>query len=391
MLNSSEVLVYNILDNHLMKFNSLQLSQYRNYTQQRLDFNSGVNVFLGQNGQGKTNLMESMFLMIRGQSFRPAKFESYILKGKSEAFLRASVEANDLTHNLELALKENKKKYSLNKKNTSLARISNLFPCVLFSPESLASVKEGPEQRRQLVDEVLANQGFSQLISDYKRALKQRNRLLMQNKKADEPMVGFQQMLDSLDVSFLKLATQLTAKRVYALRELITDFQEIFREILSKNVDISVDYLVSGDNSLQDNESQIYQKLSQRREELLKAEISSGTSLIGPHKHDICFLVNQEDGRFYCSQGQQRALILAFKMAQIQHHKTKKGFYPILMLDDVLSELDNEKRYHLVNFLKTIDSQIFITTTDLNFKFPFQETDLNIYTIEDGVASVFSN
>ena len=78
-------------------------------------------------------------------------------------------------------------------------------------------------------------------------------------------------------------------------------------------------------------------------------------------------------------------------MAQIQHHKNLKGFYPILMLDDVLSELDNEKRYHLVNFLKTIDSQIFITTTDLSFKFPFKETDLNIYAIEDGVASVFNN
>lgn len=374
-----------------MKFTSLQLTQFRNYNSQNLNFNSGVNVFLGQNGQGKTNLMESMYLMIRGHSFRPTKIESFILKGCKACYIRAQVEANNLTHSVELSIVDSKKKYTLNKKNSSLAKITNLFPCVLFSPESLASIKEGPEQRRLLIDEVLTNNNQSRLLSDYKRALKQRNRLLSQNKKSEKSLPGFFQTLESLDISFLKLATQLTAKRVQTLRELLPRFSKIYCEIISKNVDISVDYIMSGTNIIDFDESQIYQKLSQRREELLKSEILAGSSLIGPHKHDICFLVNQEDGRFYCSQGQQRALILAFKMAQIHHHNEKKGFYPILMLDDVLSELDNEKRYHLVNFLKTIDSQIFITTTDLNFKFPFNETDLNIYSIEDGVASVHSN
>jgi DNA replication and repair protein RecF len=129
--------------------------------------------------------------------------------------------------------------------------------------------------------------------------------------------------------------------------------------------DISVDYLISGESALNWSDSQVFDALKKRHQSLALQEVAYGGSLVGPHKHDIKFLFNGNDSRFYCSQGQQRALILALKIAQIVYHHQVHKTYPILLLDDVLSELDMKKRMRLMKFLEQVSAQILITSTDL--------------------------
>src|SRR6185312_16818402 len=167
-------------------------------------------------------------------------------------------------------------------------------------------------------------------------------------------------------------ATDLTWQRLEALRAILEDLNQAMNSISkNQNVDISVEYVISGENALKMSYSDVENSLQKRVLELSDAELASGSSLVGPQKHDIVFLYDQNDSRFYCSQGQQRALILSFKMAQIVYHRRVHGTYPALLLDDVLSELDPARRSSLVKFLKDIPAQIFLTTTDLSFAMDF--------------------
>ena len=147
---------------------------------------------------------------------------------------------------------------------------------------------------------------------------------------------------------------------------------------------ISIDYQVSGKNIMNLEDSTIYSQMKNRVSELREMELASGVSLVGPHRHDIRFLFNNHDSRFFCSQGQQRALILSFKMAQIVYHRQVHGTYPVMMLDDVLSEFDADKRNSLIAFLSELNTQIFITTTDLNLSNEIGRGNCHVIRVHEG-------
>jgi DNA replication and repair protein RecF len=149
-------------------------------------------------------------------------------------------------------------------------------------------------------------------------------------------------------------------------------------------VDISVDYVISQKNHLHSTAQQLYDTMSQRAQELLSSEMQSGITLVGPHKHEIQFLIDQNDSRFFCSQGQQRAFILAFKMAQIVYHERLHKQSPILLLDDVMSELDLDKQRFLMEFLQQSSSQIIVTTTDAFLPQRFWGDDGYLFNIRNG-------
>jgi DNA replication and repair protein RecF len=196
-------------------------------------------------------------------------------------------------------------------------------------------------------------------------------------------------LLESLDPSYLPLATELTVARLQALNALKRDFHEAVREVLAlKNVDISVEYLISGQNAGEWRRSDILSAMHKRAQELRERELSTGSSLVGPQRHDIRVLFAGKDSRFFCSQGQQRAIILSFKMAQILYHHRSYQVYPFLLLDDVLSELDPVRRTNLVSFLRGIPAQIFLTTTDLSFSMDFGDRRLSVFQIENGTVKV---
>ncbi len=366
---------------------SIQLYNFRNFSEATIAFGPKINIFLGKNGQGKTNILEAISVLTSGSSFRYAENENFILDGKSEASIRGKYVNDGLDYDLQVSILKSRKNHILNEKRVNAVSAVQLFPQVIFSPESLASIKEGADQRRQLVDELLVtmNPNFAKLISDFRHALKTRNKILKNYSIGDVNRTETENLLESINPSFLKLAADLTSQRINALLLLLPEISNAMRYISNdQSVEISVEYVISGANALNFSTEQVSKSLISRASELRDAELASGSSLVGPQKHDLLFLYNQKDSRFYCSQGQQRALILAFKMAQIVYHKRSRNFYPTLMLDDVLSELDVEKRNSLIRFLSDINAQIFITTTDFTLPDSLRSEDCAVIQVREG-------
>ncbi|MCK6599289.1 MAG: DNA replication and repair protein RecF, partial [Bdellovibrionaceae bacterium] len=370
------------------------------------EFSPQLNFFLGPNGQGKTNLLEALYLLIKGHSFRYTQNDSFInhnpqkkemlepfnsavvdnLVGYtdksqdslfkssnfghflSKALIKADFCENDLFYKIQLIVENKSKMFSVNQKKVSSNQIQKKFQAILFSPESLSFIKESAEFRRELIDDFLGSihPKNIDIISDYKKVLKTRNKILKENKDGKIESKSFFMVFDSLNELFIKRASILTYERIKAIKEIHNELNDHMQYISNNGVDIIVDYIASDESFLNFSLEDIELKLRERHKTLASAEISTGTSLIGPHKHDIVFLYNQKDSRFFCSQGQQRAIILSFKMAQIVYHRKTHGWYPVLMLDDVLSELDNEKKKRLISFLEKINTQIFITATELD-------------------------
>jgi len=376
-----------------MKIQSIRLKNFRNYSDLTLDFPAGIVVFYGANAQGKTNLMEAFHFLLRGDSFRPFSTETLMLnRGEgisSQALVAARVTQGSMVHDLKLTIQDGKKSLLCNGNRVTALSLARKFPVVLFSPESLSAIKDGPEQRRQLLDDLLTTHSTTsiKILKDFNLALRTRNRILRDFKRGLSSRAQAESLLDSLDPAFLPLATELTVARLKALQDIHSDFHRALRDVLDQpSVDISVDYLISGQNAFNWSRSDLLSAMHNRAVELRGKELESGLSLVGPQRHDVRIVFAGKDSRFFCSQGQQRAIILCFKMAQILYHHRAYQVYPFLLLDDVLSELDPIRRANLVKFLKDIPAQIFITTTDLSFSHDFGDRRLNVFRIENGTV-----
>jgi DNA replication and repair protein RecF len=377
-----------------MKFTSLTVKNFRNYTDLSLKIPPGVVVFYGPNGQGKTNLMEAFHFLLRGESFRPVSAESLLKHTDHQiaqtALLQGHLTKKELNHDIKMTFAQGKKAVTLNNNRSTSANLARQFPVVLFSPESLAAIKEGPDERRLLLDDVVVTHSTAsvKILKDFQRVLKTRNRVLKDFKRGLASEIQTKRLLDSLEPSFLPLAAELTVARLNALKALRDDFQHAVKFVLDMpSVDISVEYLISGQNAYEWTRSDILSAMHKRTQILGENELATGQSLVGPQRHDIRVLFAGKDSRFFCSQGQQRALILSFKMAQILYHYRAYQVYPFLLLDDVLSELDPIRRSNLVKFLKDIPAQIFLTTTDLSFSMDFGDRKINIFRIEQGMVA----
>lgn len=378
-----------------MLFKEINLKNFRNFSELSTKFSPRINFLVGDNGQGKTNLLEALYLFSNGDSFRYGDNAVLIKDRQNESLVEVSAESKSLQYDLKLILQKSKKIFTANGKKISTADLRKKFASVLFSPESLSSIKEASDQRRNLVDELLVSLSSvnADLLWEYKKALKTRNKLLKNSSEGITPKNQTLALLESLEPSFLRLAGQLTYARLQALKSLLPDFNAAMRDITQGSkaenvVDISVEYKMSGEDSLHNSLEKIHEMLHKRLMELRDVELATGASLVGPQKHDIIFLYGQKDSRFYCSQGQQRAIILSFKMAQIVNHRRVHGFYPVLMLDDVLSEFDESKRTALINFLHEINTQIFITTTDLSLPQSFALEGCAVMEVKNGALTV---
>ncbi len=370
-----------------MRIEKIRLVNFRNLIEQEIQLIRDLNLILGQNGQGKTNLIEAIGFALRGETFRYTEADSLIRFGSPFARIEADVRMSDLKNQIKIILERGKKTYFLNDKRTSARQLKKRFPVVLFSPESLADLKESSQYRRSLIDEVLemTNSRNFDLIEDYNKILKTRNRLL---KDRQEPGANYElidRVLESLRDQFLNLATALTCARIQLLHSLSPMLSQYMLKISSvTSMEIKIEYLISGIVAPHTDPSSIRQLMSARMEKLESAERSLGATLVGPHKHEIRFLLNGNDSRYYASQGQQRALIIAFKLAQIVYHNSLTGDYPILLLDDVLSELDEGKREALISFLLKMDAQILVTSTELGLSGAFSQFDSEISWIRNG-------
>jgi DNA replication and repair protein RecF len=369
-----------------MRFEKIRIHNFRNFVDSYAEFSPRLNVFIGENGQGKTNLLEALFLSCQGESFRHGDNINFIRSKIEFSLLQANVINHGLNFELKTQIMKSRKHQFLNGKRVTGSDLKKEFSAVVFSPESLTAIKEGADHRRNLIDEMLVsfNKRNAELISEFRKALKTRNRILKNYVENIEDKANTLRLIESINPAFLRLGAQLTSARIEALTGLLPEFNSAMQYISKNQEQIRVQYVISGQEALHYTPENIFDALQKRASELLDAELSGGVSLVGPHKHDIVFLYGEKDSRFYCSQGQQRAIILSFKMAQIVYHRKAHDVYPILMLDDVLSELDQQKRDSLITFLHEINTQIFVTTTDFTLPKSFSLDEVAVLKISNG-------
>jgi DNA replication and repair protein RecF len=372
-----------------MILRSLLISNFRNFDHIQTEFGEHVNIFLGDNGQGKTNLLEAIYLLIDGESFRYSKYETLVKLNKSEALIKGHIENETLEYNLKLHFMNHKKEFVVNEKKSSHTHL-NLPPAVLFSPESLSIIKESSDERRNLIDQLVmqVNRQGRKIIQEFKKALKTRNRILkdIAFEKIDRA-TGIE-TLASLNQIYLKLATEVTVLRLNALSDVKNEVENALVQIHGgQNLKFDYNYIISDKNHKNSDPIFVAETLQSRMKELEKIELQMGVTLVGPQKHDVIFLYNENDSRFYCSQGQQRSIILAFKMAQIVYHHRVHGFYPVLLLDDVLSELDLTKQESLISTLNRTKTQTFVTTTDVSLISKLSMSNSRVFNIKNGQIS----
>lgn len=374
-----------------MEFEKLQIRNFRNFTAQEIEFGGNINVFVGDNGQGKTNILEALYLCSSGRSFRTSKLKHLVKNDCDEGFIRSHIFQNGVHHKLDIKLSKTvKSSILLNDKKISSSLLSEMCPVILFSPESLRSIKEGPEERRRLIDDmiVLLRPGNAKILADFDKVHRTKSKLLRDYVAGEISKTQTLAILESLQPQFLERAVDVTMARVEGLKDLLNTFKKVFKSILNNpSVDISVDYVISDNAALHLDRTGIANIMQRRTLDIGPRELESGLCLVGPHRHEISYLYNGNDSRFFCSQGQQRAIILSFKIAQALLYLETCGTAPVLLLDDVLSELDPDRRDFLVHFLRESSAQTIVTTTDLAFCQDLRSEKLTEFYVKDGQVS----
>lgn len=374
-----------------MHLTHLLLRQFRNIHSLELEPGQNLNCFVGSNAQGKTSLIESLYFLSALKSFRTKKNQDLIQMGTEAFQAEARFFFKKELPPLQTKVHQQKEKRTLwiDEKMVSSSKFVGKLKTVVFSPESLASIKGGPELRRDLID-----QAVFQIFSDegaeaqraFTRSLRQRNACLKQMKEGSLPLGKGRMILESLDEGFCRWAGLVTFYRLRFLDEILPTLSDVYSKITSTSHQVGFSYL-SGEKSWTerqkiDIESRIKQEIHHPTRRV--TEETLGVTLTGPHRHEVSFLFNGNDSRIYCSQGQQRALILAFKIAEIVYHSRVFGSFPLLLLDDVLSEFDEQKKGFLVEFLRQNATQTFLTTTDTT---PLLQ-GCSIFQMDEGRLSV---
>ncbi len=356
----------------------IKLKNFRNYRETEVVFDKGVHVFSGFNAQGKTNLLEAIFLAVLGKSFRAGHDDELIRWGEECSIVESSFSNHVAEHSLVFKLHRGAVRENiLNGQQVKKKEVIGLLNAVFFSPEDLWLIKGSPSGRRRYIDFSIAQSDsvYYQNLLRYNRVLLQRNQLL---KKIN---AGFSKknLLDLWDEQLSFLAEKISLKRVERVKELSNASNMIHSRITNGAEDFSAHYLIyCGSDMTENNYSEWFKnKLIVAREK----DIARGTTDVGPHKDDICFTLNSYDGKIFASQGQQRTIVLSLKLAEIEIIRQITGEYPLLLLDDVMSELDEIRKDKLV---ETISDKIqtFITgTEDMNY---LNSVMSNQYHIEEG-------
>lgn len=354
----------------------LELSNYRNYENLEIEFDESTNILYGNNAQGKTNILESIYMSGTAKSHRSNKDTDIIRFGCEEAHIKVLLEKKEREYRIDMHLKKGRSKgIAIN--GIPIRKASELFGVcnvVFFSPEDLSIIKNGPCERRRFVDLELCqlDKIYVYNLTNYSKVLAQRNKLLKD--------IGFRRDLtDTLDIWDMQLAEY--GKNIIKRRyEFINQMNDIVKPIHSKLTNNLEELEIRYNPNIECDDFE--QKLIQNRER----DISTKTTNAGPHRDDISFYDRNIDLKKYGSQGQQRTVALSLKLAEIELVKTLIKDSPILLLDDVMSELDDKRQNHLLDSIKNI--QTVITCTGLD---DFIESRLKInkvYEINNGTVSL---
>ena len=346
-----------------MKIEHIRLTNFRNYDDLELEFNPNINIIVGNNGQGKTNILESIYVLSLSKSNRDG-YDSDMIKFEKESLsLEGKIIDNDLIKKLRVDITPNKKRVFINNKEIHKIKdyISN-FCVISFVPTDLDIIKGSPSVRRNLLNIDISQlyNNYITYLNEYNKIIKIRNDYLKKlyiNNNSDF------RYLDVINEKMIEKADKIYEYRFKFIEEINKNIADIYKKITGLDgLTIKYDNTLGLDSYDKEKIKETYLKKLKKH---LNQEMMQGISLIGPHRDDFTFYLDNVDMKVYSSQGQQRMAIIAFKISELSYYKKIIGSYPVLLLDDIFSEIDIKKRNKIINFLKK-DIQTIITTTDIN-------------------------
>ena len=360
-----------------MFIKSIELENFRNYVNQKIVFSRETNIIYGNNAQGKTNILEGISMFSAGKSFKRAADRDLIKFSEERARVFIEFESNGTEKNAEIIINRGKAKF-IKLCGTNLYKTSDLlgkFKCVVFSPEEMALISGAPELRRSFADLYLSSEKplYYDRLKRYYKILKQKNNLL--KKFADSSK-------DTLDIWNEELAGAGAKIMMYRkkLTENINPYAEkYFDEITNGGEKFEMRYQpsVQSDDFTEENlKNLLYDTMTKK----LQTEMQLGAAVVGIHRDDFNFFINGQNTKQFCSQGQQRTSVIALKMAQAEILKEKSGEYPVFLLDDIMSELDMQRRTYISDKIK--DKQVIITCTD-----KYKSVGAKYFYVENGTVT----
>ncbi len=362
-----------------LRITSLDLQRFRSYERFTLDDIGMLTVFSGPNAVGKTNIIEGIQLLTALTTFRNAPIRELVHHGNENALIAADYEGDGRELEVRLTLAEHAKRATLNGKAKRAADLKGLMPSVTFTPDDLDLVKGSMSKRRHELD-VLGSQlhkNYHLIQKDYEKVVRHKNRLL---KEAPDPL-----MLASIDQMVVEVGSQLCCYRAALFEKLAAPLQRIYGEIAQGREELQASYLPSW--ALEEEGAAPFTREEARafleRDLVARSseELRRGRALVGPQKDAIRFRIDGHDAEAFGSQGQQRSIVLAWKLAEAATIEEMLEQSPVLLLDDVMSELDGARREALVTYIAR-DVQTFITTANLAYFDPTMLKDARVVDLQ---------
>ncbi|MDQ0151097.1 DNA replication/repair protein RecF [Eubacterium multiforme] len=360
-----------------MYVKKLKLINYRNYENLEIDLGRHVNVFMGNNAQGKTNILEAIYYCSFAKSHRTSRDKDLINWSKDVSFISISVGKNRLDKKIDInILKDGKKIIKVNSiKINKIGELFGNFNVVMFSPEDLKIIKDSPGIRRKFIDMELCqlDSKYYYNLVQYNKVMNERN-IVLKNRNLD---------LDILDIYDMQLAafgSYIIDSRLSYLSSLNKYSEDIHKEITSgkENIEFRYNSTIKNSDNIQEN---FYETLRKNR----KRDLERGITSHGPHRDDFSVYINNVDTKSFGSQGQQRTAVLTMKFASLRIIKEITGEYPVLLLDDVLSELDSNRKRYVLSSIGEI--QTIITCTGIEDLNDYLNNDSKLFKVKEGIVS----
>ncbi len=362
-----------------MFIENLYLLYFRNFERIELDFSKKYNFIIGDNAQGKTNILEGLYFSAKGKSFKQNKDRELIHFDHENAYLRTMANTEGIREKIEVKLSKDKKKIiRINEEPIdTLKELRSFFDIIVFTPDEFSIIKNGKSYRRDFLDEVISMiSGYRNTLRNYKRLLEHRNHLMKRSKNSRY----FKQQLHAVTGDLVKAGSiilHLRGEYVKRLEYYAKKFHSILseeEEVLTVDYDSSVLYR----GTIIEIQQSFYNKLSAN----LEKDLYTGFTSVGPHRDDLLIHINGHDTKAYASQGQQRTAILSLKLAQLKLYEQTKETSPLILLDDVFSELDEKRIKFLLKVLSPYQSMITAVNTDFLKNIKIKEG--KIFYIEKG-------
>jgi DNA replication and repair protein RecF len=361
-----------------VKVQNLRIYQFRNFSLQEIEFCPGTNLLFGQNGQGKTNLLEAIYLLGYGRSFRTASPRDCIQHGQADCGLEGKVEHGTITRDLGILIsKAQEKQLLLHRKPVGLAEFVGNFHVLAFTQEHMKVIRGGPAERRAFLDRAMitAYPGHIQRLAAYGRALKQRNRLLASARESGKRME--RELLESWDEELVQEGSRILGNRRLYVEEIKKELINTF----SAHETLGIRYVsTAGTEAVEIPEIEIH--FRRRLQEARSSDEKKGFTSIGPHRDELRLVLNRKALADFGSAGQQRSCLLSLYFAQMEIHRKTCGFYPVFLMDDVEAELDDQR---LLAFLEHLAqrTQTFLTTAKEQI-LPRLAADAKRYCVSEG-------